>query len=510
MSNFALPELSPAVLKKTHHWSGICPPQAWAVMLLLGLPLSFGLGLLCKYVFGFLNIIISLLPLFIYGLVAWYSKFWAIVFICFFLALFFFVYPMILGSLAGIASGYISKFSHNRNPLIWRGFGLAASLCAYAGYLYIPFSRQQVVYPILASVADITSMGFGLQVGYQTLPGLYIFVAVLEAGLAAYFAFRFASQMAEEETYCETHKTWHAQEKIGFISEADADLLVAALESENHETLKSIHKFSSEDYPHLEIKTRHCPVEPACQVDLTCTLAWLEFKTDKRGKTSETKKKETWFKLLVPAAFGQILEETLALQPSREAKRPVAPPVKNQPKPNQVSLADFVEPVQLKQAQTALPPAEAKPFTCPRCHQEGETMFICRECGQVYPIFLLGFGLIALVGFGLGYSGLSTWIATQRFVWLAAIKTFLCGGVGVVIVIWMLPELPNLLRGLGWKKRHETELVQLLQVCSRNPEASLEQIAKMQMQNPRQVAAMLVELEKAQKIIREPDPGKQV
>ncbi|RJP46881.1 MAG: hypothetical protein C4583_18035 [Anaerolineaceae bacterium] len=141
---------------------------------------------------------------------------------------------------------------------------------------------------------------------------------------------------------------------------------------------------------------------------------------------------------------------------------------------------------------------------CPRCQGDSNVMFYCKECGYTDKSrsFIIVFGI--LLAIGIGVQGLFAVFSQNASLWLEIAKIACCGGPGIILAVWGIQEVLSRGNYERWKQRHSQEMDKLVDFHTQNPTASTEEIAQFMNRKHGWVEFILEEMEKAERITRQP------
>lgn len=295
--------------------SGVCPSKATLLMFLAALPISFVIGVVAHYlgiVVGYVAGAVALIPNYltsVCGFVLCIGGIFAFIVI---IAVFF-GYPVIAGAAGGAIVGELGKKGHCRNPGVAAWAGALNGIFIYLGHSVVALASYGGVHPMTVTTKMFEDLA---DTAIHGTPWWMTVLVVLEFTMVIIGTVYFAKDAIGESAYCETHSVWYAKWKQGKFPIEAVESLATALQTQDTQELESTFQISLESYPHLIIKTRGCPTDPACEVEISGTVFWQETKVDKKGKTSTETKSKQWFDVMMPDGFGNALEEKLALQKS--------------------------------------------------------------------------------------------------------------------------------------------------------------------------------------------------
>ncbi|MCD4672269.1 MAG: hypothetical protein K8R77_06375 [Anaerolineaceae bacterium] len=300
-----VPVLSQAILERKPKPSGICPPWALVLMFGAGLPISAAVGVTAHYAgilvgrFGvFLTAAVTRLILGLCCFVAYgvgFSAFSVIVVVVV-------VYPFVVGVFNGLFIGQLGKSGKCRNASTARWAGAFNGIIAYAAHAVIVLVMYANLHALTINVSTIEDI-FGV-----TLDGtpwwMYVLIGV-EAIIVVVSSALVASDEIKELTFCEEHGVWYGDWREGRYPVKLAEAIAETLESGALQGFEDITRLTEQEYPHLLIRMRKCPVSPGCDVEIAGKVFWLEKKVDKKGKKSVEECTKEWFYTMVTPSLGE-------------------------------------------------------------------------------------------------------------------------------------------------------------------------------------------------------------
>jgi len=333
MSKPTLPVLPESLLARRPRLSGICPPSAILLLFLAGPLVSFGLGKLAHIVGPLATKLAMALwvaaDLFfarrLYGSLV--SA--AIPFVI--LLIVFIAYPVLLGMLPGWFAVTVFRVFHCRNRTIvflacvLNGGVLYAAHAwsawnAYGGFHPFIFTPGQLHHSFSVIGIPVTPLlGAAYNPTIATTPWWMVVLVVIELLLVVTVS-ALCTLSIEDAYYCENHHCWYGECKQAEVRIESADAIATALQTGDVRGLDTFAQSGVLVGPRLEIRTRSCPKGPACDVWIHCQVKWPETTTDPKGNPSTSTKSAYYFRILMPASFGNGFKKAFQLQeePPRE------------------------------------------------------------------------------------------------------------------------------------------------------------------------------------------------
>ena len=316
MAGPAVTTLSPSILERKPKLSGICPPRSLALMFGAGLPISAVVGVIAHYVgilAGWLGGFIAALPNLLLG-VCGFMACGAIIFALIVIAAVVFGYPYVVGMVTGSIIGLLGKSGKCRNT---RAAGLAGAFnggITYAAHALVAFIVYSSLHILTVNTNTIEDL---FEVTLDGTPWwMYVLIAI-EAVIVIIASSITASNTIEESTFCEEHGVWYGPwHEARFPVEQEASI-AQTLETGTLQGLENATQLTDQDFPHLLIRMRKCPMGSACHIEIAGKVVWQETKTDKKGKQSTEQHTEEWFDTMVPPGLGEALEEVMGLGPDQ-------------------------------------------------------------------------------------------------------------------------------------------------------------------------------------------------
>ena len=319
----ALPELPSDFLANKPKLSGACPPKANVLMFLAAIPISFVVGVLAHYVgivVGFLAGVVAMLPSAMASVCG--------VVMCMFVVFAFVVvlgafigYPLLVGYLNGMLVGELGKKGLCRNPKAAAWAGLWTGIFVYLGHLMISILTSRAIVSLTASKELIEGLGNG-DISEQSW--FLILLAVIEFVLVLVGGHWGGKESITAAAFCEEHQVWYTKWRQGIYSIDLLALFAQAIAENNLVLLENVPQTAAEQYPHLTLKARNCPTDPACPVEIHGDVAWQVDKVDKQGKVTKENKTKLWFDVMADANLAHEIEEKLGfkeLAKKKEKKR---------------------------------------------------------------------------------------------------------------------------------------------------------------------------------------------
>jgi hypothetical protein len=327
MSKPTLPVLPESLLARMPRLSGICPPSAILLLFLVGPLVSFGLGKLAHMV-GPLATKLAM-ALWVGADIIFARRLYgsllsaAIPFVI--LLILFIVYPGILGMLPGHLSVFVFKTCHCRNRTIvslacvlngavfyaahawsaWQAYGGLHPFIFTPDQLHDSFSVIGIpVTPLLGAIYNPT---------LASTPWWMVVLVVIESMLVVTVSALCALSI-EDSHYCEIHHCWYGECKQAEVPLGSAEAIATALQTGDVRGLDTVAQFGVMIGPSLQIRTRSCPKGPDCDVWIHCQVQWPETTLDAKGNTSTSIKSDYYFRIMMPASFGNGFKKAFRLQ----------------------------------------------------------------------------------------------------------------------------------------------------------------------------------------------------
>lgn len=313
MSAPTVPVLSESVLKHRPRLSGVCPPQAWVRMLGVGLAASIILGVIAHYIgitIGWLGGLITELPDLLAGTGGCGIGCVVIFALVAFAVVVVFAYPFLVGAFIGTIVENLGKAGKCRNANAARWAGAFQGVVTYATHVTIAVLVNGGPH-VLA--VDVAAIGGLFDLTLTGTPWWMVVMMAIEAIILVGTSAAVASHAVEQSTFCEEHGIWYGSWQQARYPVGSADPIAETLESGTVWGLEAVTQLTSQDFPHLLIRTRRCPTGPACDVEIAGKVIWQEKKVGKEGKESTKQCTKDWFDIMVPASLAEALDEALGL-----------------------------------------------------------------------------------------------------------------------------------------------------------------------------------------------------
>ncbi len=313
MSEPKLPALPESLLKYKPRLSGAFPPRAALLMLLAAPPISVVLGVAGHYLgilVGYLAGLVAVIPNLLAsacGLIVFAFVIFAVIVV----GGAFLIYPFVVGALSGLIVGELAKRGHCRSPALASWAGVLNGVFVYLGHAFVSLLSFGGLHPMTVTTTRIENLFDAVIYG---TPWWMTFLALVEFVIVVVGARYAANDAVSQSAYCEKHKVWYGDWRKAMLPFESADAVANAMQTQRVRALAGTEQMSEKAYPHLVLKMRGCPASQTCPVEIAATAHWEETEVDKRGNESTKTKSKDWFDLMMPAAFGHALHETLSLR----------------------------------------------------------------------------------------------------------------------------------------------------------------------------------------------------
>lgn len=324
MSEFTLPILSESLREHKPKLSGACPLKAIPLMFLVPLPISLILGGAAHYlgiVIGNIAEFLASVPQYLGGGVIVVIA--VLVLVCIGVLAAFIFYAIIVGAIGGSIVGQLSKKGHCRNPVVVGWAGFLNGIVIYLGHLLLTLRSSPGISPV--TIGEFSPMTITIEMfehlidkGISGTPWWMIALVIIEFAIVVFSAIAIAYSNLVESNYCEAHGRWYTDWKENCFPINTAETIAKALHAQDAREIESIEHQDKKNFPHLIIKTRTCPSNQSCDIEIAGTLFWLEITTDKKGNTSQKQKSQLWFDVMMPAIFGSAFDQAIALENNTE------------------------------------------------------------------------------------------------------------------------------------------------------------------------------------------------
>jgi hypothetical protein len=316
-----LPVIPESIKSQTPKLSGKCPGKAFLLMFILAPVISFVLGVIAHYLgiaVGFVGAWVALIPTLltsVCGFVNWFL-------VLFGIAIVFMVYigyPLLIGYLDGslVVTG-LGKNGKCRNAVIAGFAGLINGVTLYIGHSLMAWIVSKALHPLTFTTIRLES------VFNTTIEGtpfwIYLMIGV-EFILVLVGGFLGANNEIKTLTFCEKHNVWYGKWKQASFPVTIKEELAQAVLEMNPDYIEHTEKILKDTYPHILLQYRCCPGGADCDMELKANVLWQEQTVDKKGKTTISNQVETWFDVLLPTSFVQVLADKLGLEEVNTKKK---------------------------------------------------------------------------------------------------------------------------------------------------------------------------------------------
>lgn len=315
-----LPELPAGFMANKPRLSGACPPKANLLMFLAAIPISIIVGMAAHYVgiaVGYLAGLVAMIPsamASVCGVVlCMFVVFAFIVIIAAFLG-----YPFVVGYVNGMIVAELGKKGLCRNAKAAAWAGLLNGIFVFLGHAIICLLLTRTVYSMTVSKELIEGLGnstLGEQNWFLALLALIEFVMILIGG------YQGGKQTITEAAFCERHQKWYSPWRQGIFGIDSKEPVALAIQENDIQFLDNVTLSTADQYPHLVLKTRSCPVGLDCEVEMRGDVFWQIDKVDKQGKVTKENQSKLWFDVMADAGFARQLEEKLNLKEVKAQKK---------------------------------------------------------------------------------------------------------------------------------------------------------------------------------------------
>lgn len=308
-----LPGLPESFMAKKPQLSGACPSKATLLMYLVGLPISFAIGVLSHYVgiiVGYVAGAIATLPNLLASVcgvvLCAFAIFAIVVIIGAFLG-----YPFVVGYLGGMVVGELGKKGLCRNAKIAAWAGILNAIFIYIGHSVIAAFTYGGLHPMTVTVKMFNNV---FDASITGTPWWMTILVLIEFAMVLIGAFQGGKQTISDAAFCEEHQQWYSKWKQAIFSAQSIEPIALAIQEEDPQFLDPVVLVPAETYPHVIIKARSCPSSSECELELKGDVFWQIDKVDKKGQKTKENKSKSWFDVMVPAVFGHQVEEKLNLK----------------------------------------------------------------------------------------------------------------------------------------------------------------------------------------------------
>ena len=309
----ALPELPSDFLANKPKLSGACPPKANVLMFLAAIPISFVVGMLAHYVgivVGFLAGVVAMLPSAMASVCG--------VVMCMFVVFAFIVvlgafigYPILVGYLNGLLVGELGKKGLCRNPKAAAWAGVWTGIFVYLGHVLISLLTSRTIVSLTASKELIEGLGNG-DISEQSW--FLILLAVIEFVLVLVGGHWGGKESITAAAFCEQHQQWYTKWRQGTYAIDALQHFAQSIQTSDLMLLDNVSSTMPDQYPHLILKTRNCPADATCPVELRGDVFWQVDKVDKQGKVTKENKSKLWFDVMAEADLAHDIEAKLGFK----------------------------------------------------------------------------------------------------------------------------------------------------------------------------------------------------
>jgi len=300
--------------------SGACPSKATLLMFLAAIPISFVVGMAAHYVgiaVGYLAGLVAMIP----SAMASICGFVVCMFVVFaFIAIVvaFLGYPFFVGYLNAKIVAELGKKGLCRNPKAAAWAGLWNGLFAYGGHALVCLLLTRTVYSMTVS-KELIENAFNTSVGEAAW--FWVVLALVECVMVLIGGYQGGKETITEAAFCEQHQQWYTPWRQGIFGIDSKEKVALAIQEDDTQFLDNVTLATADQYPHLVLKARSCPLGPACPLEMRGDVFWQVETINKKGEKSLETRNKTWFDVMADADLAHRMEEKLSLKEAKAEKK---------------------------------------------------------------------------------------------------------------------------------------------------------------------------------------------